>query len=350
MLIQKIFDELNMNKSNNILLKTADKLVNVLLAPVPAGQSLYEMIKEILAQSKDYIRNEQEKRFIRFHEAILKGNHEDNYDLSDAYIDQANYSTLLNACLQDIESEKVDFYAELTKNIARNKIPQEFVRPLILNLKEFSFQDIDDMRRSYVCKKYRIRSYPGSSDMKIELLPSIQEFHEFYGRNLMELRGLCKNGELTEFGDIFLESCLDKNKLTPISCDMEEWKNNASPILIISNSVTSDKVISDISNIANKLNFAGYKIGAITRIDYRSSKLIPKEIVLFFIDENIDDIISNLKYIKHFLGKNCIAIVSKSDYLEKLELIISYFNHIIIKNEIADDVLAEEILKKIEAK
>ncbi len=97
---------------------------------------------------------------------LLKPNADEERGLDDACIQAVDYHALLNACLQDIEDEKTELYATLTRNAAFRKLHSRDLRFFCVSLSEMTFNDLEEMRVAYIASKFKLVPSEGRVDLK----------------------------------------------------------------------------------------------------------------------------------------------------------------------------------------
>ncbi|POD98128.1 hypothetical protein BV924_05600 [Pectobacterium odoriferum] len=317
--------------------KTADIGANFVLNFVPGGNAVYELIKLGIEQAKRYATERQEKRIADFHTILLQPNTTGDIELSETYIDVADYHVLLNACLQDIEDEKTELYATLAKNAFLTKIPPRDLRFFCISLKEITFNDLEEMRVAYIASNFNIVPPVGAGRFEKLLSPEQSPSELAYGRKLMELRGFVEDGKINQYGERFVQTCYPTEKLLPESIQMFEWKNAGSPILMLSYELDDPDVLRLHMHLSELLRTSGFKT---TALYAPTRKMTPQTLVkssILIFKNKPERIISNIKHIDSLTHKGCTAVQMCNDYPIILEPLSGVFE--IIVNISGDDPL-----------
>ncbi len=318
--------------------KTADIGTNLVLSFVPGGNAVYELIKLGVEQTKRYITEKQEKRIADFHAALLKPNSTGDVELSNAYIEVADYHALLNACLQDIEDEKTELYATLARNAVFRRISPGDLRFFCISLKELTFNDLEEMRVAFIASRFNIVPPVGAGRFEKSLSPEQSPSRLAYGRNQMKLRGFVEDGKINQYGEKFVQTCYSAEKLLPESIQMSEWKNAGSPIFMLSYELDDPDVTRLHMHLSELLRTRGFKTTALSAPTRKVVHLtLVKSSILIFKNKP-ERIINNIKNIGSLTEKGCIAVQICDDYPMILEPLREIFE--IIVNISGDDPLA----------
>ncbi|MEQ9848447.1 hypothetical protein [Pectobacterium brasiliense] len=309
--------------------KTADIGANLALSFVPGGNAVYELIKLGVEQAKRYATERQEKRIADFHTALLKPNNTGGIELSDAYIEIADYHALLNACLQDIEDEKTELYATLARNAVFKKMSSRDLRFFCISLKEITFNDLEEMRVAYIASNFNIVPPTGAGRFEKSLSPEHSPSGLTYGRNLMKLRGFIEDGKINQYGEKFVQTCYPTEKLLPESIQMVEWKNAGSPILMLSYELDDPEIPRLHMHLSELLRTRGFKTTALFAPSRKTTHLtLAKSSILIFKNKP-ERIINNIKNIGSLIDKGCIAVQMCDDYPTILEPLHEMFEIIV---------------------
>ncbi|MGG5214425.1 hypothetical protein ACQZ19_03990 [Rahnella variigena] len=328
----------NENKKNKVISKTADVGVNLALSFVPGGSAVYELVKLGIEQAKTYVTERQEKRIIYFHKMLLKPNPIEDAELSDAYIEVADYHVLLNACLQDIEDEKTELYSTLARNAALRKVDSRDLRFFCVSLSEMVFNDLEEMRVAYIASRFNLVPPAGSGRFEKSLSSEHASNGLVYGRKLMELRGFVEKNKINEYGQKFVQACYPAEMLLPESIHMCEWKNAGSPILMLSYDLDDPTVTRLNMHLIDLLRARGFKTTPLYAPTKKLNQLtLIKGCILIFKDKP-ERIIENINYISNFTEKGCIAVQMSDHYPKILDPLRERFE--VVVNVSSDDPLS----------
>ncbi|GKW11378.1 hypothetical protein PEC301899_16600 [Pectobacterium carotovorum subsp. carotovorum] len=309
--------------------KTADIGANLALSFVPGGNAVYELIKLGVKQAKRYVTERQEKRIADFHSVLLKPSITGDIELSDAYIEVADYHALLNACLQDIEDEKTELYATLARNAVLRKISSRDLRFFCISLKEITFSDLEEMRVAYIASNFNIVPPVGAGRFEKSLSPDQSSLGLAYSRKLMELRGFVEDGKINHYGENFVQTCYPNEKLLPESIQMSEWKNTGSPILMLSYELDDPDVLRLHIHLSELLRSRGFKTTALYAPTRKITNLTLVKSSILIFKNNPERIINNIKHIGVLTDKGCIAVQMSDDYPIVLETLREMFEIVV---------------------
>lgn len=328
----------NENKKNKVISKTADIGVNLALSFVPGGSAVYEIVKLGVEQAKLYVTERQEKRIFDFHKALLKPNPTEDIELSDAYIEVADYHVLLNACVQDIEDEKTELYSTLARNAALKKVNSIDLRFFCVSLSGMTFNDLEEMRVAYIASNFNLVPPAGSGKFEKSLSSEHSSNGLVYGRKLMELRGFVEEGKINEYGQKFVKTCYPAENLLPESIHMCEWKNAGTPILMLSYDLGDPSVTRLNMHLSDLLRTRGFKTTPLSAPTRKLNQLTLVEVCILIFKDKPERIIDNIKYISNFIDKGCIAVQMNEHYPEILDPLHERFE--VVVNVSGDDPLS----------
>lgn len=327
--------------------KAADISVKAALSFIPGGTTVYELSQLGLAQAKAYIEQKQNHRIESFHTMLLGKDEDWNNELADTYIEAADYHLLLAACVQDLEDEKTEMYANLAKNAAQRRIASKDIRFFTLSLRELSLNDVKEMQEAYITNKYAIIPPQGAGSYKKNLKIDDASEDQIYGRGLMEQRGFVKEGILSSYGERFIESCHNSDKLIPSAVNMKEWKNPNSPILLLCYEIGDPYITRFFMRLSENLREKGYKtspLTALTRVE--RSTLFVWFTLLIFKDKS-DLIIQNIQFVEPILKKSSFAIQLAESFPTELESVKHLFSEVLAVDEKDPITAADKITNLI---
>ena len=129
----------------------------------PFGGTIYEITKSLFNHGRTYFKDRTDDRIKTFHEALLKGN-ADNDDF-DSFLkkpfDLDDYYAVLSSCVQDIENEKVWIYSTLMSSLIISHLNQALKRHFIKSCKELTYSELCFLRELYINNKYDLMTVGG---------------------------------------------------------------------------------------------------------------------------------------------------------------------------------------------
>ncbi|MFJ3471020.1 hypothetical protein [Pseudomonas sp. NPDC090201] len=209
-------------------LRIADLVTSTVLSNsgVPGANAAYDFTKLAIDEVRKYLLERQDLKIAKFHIAML-GDNSNSIDetILNSSIDIADYHSLLDACLNDIEMEKNGLYGRLAKSVAKGIVPYNIKRHYILSLKELTWDQIDLLGRLYVMTKHSIKPSHGLG--KLEASEAIDSPRagtvEALNIAALKARGFVYGNEITDFCESFLMAILPTENLTPAAFDFKEW-------------------------------------------------------------------------------------------------------------------------------
>jgi hypothetical protein len=213
---------------NNSTIKIADLVASTTLAAsgLAGAEVIYNFSKLAINAAKQYLVKREEERIIQFHSAMLKNEGDPDEDVMKSSIDVADYQSLLKACLDDMEDEKVGCYAALARAIALGKVQGSLKRNLILTLKDISWDQLDLLGHVYVLTNYEIKPSQGAgciepSTVLVKNPNSVRNLDI----DFLAYKGLVEQATLTLVGKELIETCFPEELLTPDAYDYQAWLN-----------------------------------------------------------------------------------------------------------------------------
>ncbi|CAB3916202.1 hypothetical protein [Achromobacter piechaudii] len=202
----------------------------ILSALVPGAGAAVGMSRKVIDHLKARAESKEARRVEEFCLALLRP---DNGNPAPGDADgeplAADFETLLAALISDLEDEKADYYATFAKRLARREIIKDHIRPLIFALRELTLREINALQRSYVATKHKL--IPARGPIYDPKLPTkVPGDPDFYGRRVMEHRGLTSGDQLTQYGMRFVEAVCSIEKLTPAAIGERVWATDCALI------------------------------------------------------------------------------------------------------------------------
>jgi hypothetical protein len=220
-------DLLKSSKSNQPL-KIADLIVTTGLSigATPLEGAIYSFAKFGADSIRKYFTDRSESKIYEFHRKLLL-NDNDQLDESilESTLEIAEYHALLQACLAEIEDKKTAIYGNLAKAIARNTVPKELRRHLILTLKEINWDQLDLLARVYVLSRGDIIPSTGPGNRSPTEAITAEDPYSAKGIDsaFLKLKSLISDENITPIGRIFSEACLPSDNLEPEAFEYKKW-------------------------------------------------------------------------------------------------------------------------------
>ena len=297
--------------SNSDIKKIGEIIFKEGLAILPGGEALHSLLRLRAEQTADYVRRRNEQRIEAFHQRILLM--EDgslDQTILESSFDEADFHALLSACVTDIESEKVDDYAGLTKSIALGRVPKELRRHFILALRDLAAAELSRMRSAYVATKHELIPARGPRLEPAEFLASDRpgSLKSIAVGNLTA-KGFVQQGKLTPSGLEFVQACSTQEQLTPQAVGQGEWTGHH--VAVISYEMGSPPSNRWIDEIQSTLDLHRTKSTclAVLRDNFQQARLPFSEAILV-LGPKTERVAENVEYLQHFARFNPIVALA----------------------------------------
>jgi hypothetical protein len=183
-------------------------------ATAPGLSALYDFAKLTIAEVKEYRQNRDQNRAENFHQALLRVDGAWNTEFAQADIQDVDFHALFSACMADIEEEKVERYAALTRSIAFGQVQRDEKRFFIMSLKELTNDDLERLRKAHIASRYDLVPTQGTRfDAKITRDP--ESSYRNFGYEQLLRREFTKEGSVTPLGQRFVTACYSQIELLP---------------------------------------------------------------------------------------------------------------------------------------
>lgn len=182
------------------------------------GGVFVDWARERFAKVRESMQREGEQRIDDFFAELFRGNTSLENDVAKVFLDDADFSALLRACIADIEAEKTEAYACMTRAIATNQVERLARRHCILALRDLGAEELQHLRWALIAKRSGFSSSQRAFRSEAEILdPGEPGGRRWVAIRNLENRGLVVDGKLSPIGEIFTSACWRPEKLTPTS-------------------------------------------------------------------------------------------------------------------------------------
>lgn len=182
----------------------------------------------------------RDKQIENYYKELLRADDDEFVELPDSMnLSDLDFVALLGACSSELEVEKAEIYARLTKSIANGVVEKEYKRHFIITLSNTAFEDLETLRLAYVCKNHNVMNKSrnlrlNSGDvLKVDHLGAIGSIclEDFARAKLIEAEGI------SSIGEIFIKAIYPKDQLTPASLGYSVWQNKTIELCFADNNV-----------------------------------------------------------------------------------------------------------------
>lgn len=192
------------------------------------GSVVGEAWNIIAERSREAFLRRNEERIEAFHRRILL--HEDgslDQAVLAATLEDGDFNALLAACVADVEAEKVDLYATLTRTMMGGGVRKEMRRHFILSMRDLSVSELARLRSAYVASRHELIADRGPRIYPSEFLKSQQQ-NTLVGIEIGNLvtRGFVSGSALTPIGEEFVQAYSTPERLTPEAEGRKAWSGH----------------------------------------------------------------------------------------------------------------------------
>lgn len=225
------------------ILKIADVAIKLGLTTTPTAEAVYEASKAGLEFARDYVQGRNEKRIFEFHRKLLTEDNALDEGMIEAELSATDFYALLDACISDIEEEKISPYATLTRSIALRLVPVTHRRHFMHSLKELTFEHLDILRETYTLTRYSCIAQNNKLIDSVNFLSllKLDSISRLALKTLIE-RGLVAEAGITPLGVSFIESCYPVDDLAPHNFNYKASKHERGVIIKLIDSKEVQKV------------------------------------------------------------------------------------------------------------
>ncbi|BBP82790.1 hypothetical protein PHLH8_24320 [Pseudomonas sp. Pc102] len=180
------------------------------------------------------IKRHQEVRINRYCKALLSIEHDFSNSHEVGLEDyEIEFGDLIQACMQDSDSDKTEAYAKLTISLRFASLERKYRRHFILSLKQLSFTELELLRHSYIAKKYNVIPNIGYGILQQNQIFDRNKLGDI-GRvsinSLLQLGFITDEG-ISQLGILFTQSVYGRKELHPDSLGWNTWQKD--PVLIV---------------------------------------------------------------------------------------------------------------------
>jgi len=221
--------------------------------------ALADLYKERTARLRDAMHREQEERLAKFYLQVLNGDAAMDEEVARAMLDDADFHSLVKACVADIEAEKTEAYATMARSIASGLVEKDWRRHFILALRDLAAEEIQILRRAYIAKHHDLIPQQGSSIddghfLKLDAAPGTRKAIALAN---LGAKGFVHGGKLAPAGEQFTKACWRPTQLTPSAISSRSWSGHN--IAIISYELDGPSVVAFAMLLERELRKAGAK-------------------------------------------------------------------------------------------
>jgi hypothetical protein len=287
--------------------------------------ALVDSLKERTERLRNAIHLEQEERLNKFYLQMLNGDAAMDEKVARAMVDDADFHSLVKACVADIEAEKIDAYANMARSIASGAVKKEWRRHFILALRDLAAEEIEILRRAHIAKHHNLIPVQGNSIneghfLELDAAPGTQKAIALAN---LGAKGFVYGGKLAHAGDEFTNACWRQEQLTPGAIDFRNWSGHN--VAIVSYELGVPAVAAFATLLQDELRKAGVKsnIIALLRDNAQHTRHL-STMAVFLCGAGTNHLQANLPYLLEFSKKVPMLLVEMSDqtpvYIEGLQV------------------------------
>ena len=215
------------NKGNLSFLKKSEKYGLKLMELIPGLDKPVTAIKYL----QEFYDEQKEIRISRYCTALVNCISTEDYAAANELATDIEFADLLQAYLNDSDSNKAEAYAQLTITLKFGSLDKEYRRHFMLSLKQLAHEDLELLRLAYIATKYESIPKHGYGVLSQSDIFNDHELGVIRSLSVETLRqlGLIKPEGITDLGKLFIKSVYSREL-----CDFhEDFKIWQSPPVII---------------------------------------------------------------------------------------------------------------------
>lgn len=228
------------NKESLSFLKKAEKYGLQLAELIPGLDKPATAIKHL----REFHDKQKKVRISRYCNALVNCISTTDYATANDLATDIEFADLLQACVNDSDSNKSEAYAQLTVTLKFGSLDKEYRRHFMLSLKQLAHEDLELLRLAHIATKHELIPKHGYGVLSQSEIFDHHKLGIIRSLSVEALRqlGLIKPEGITELGKLFIRSVYDR-----VLCDHHEdfkiWQNP--PVIIL----TGEKKDSHNNNV-----------------------------------------------------------------------------------------------------
>ncbi|WP_440811697.1 hypothetical protein ACTACJ_21210 [Pseudomonas syringae] len=234
-------------------LKKVEKYGLKLAVLIPGLQKPATVIKYL----REFHDDQKEIRISRYCKALVNCISTTDYAAANDLATDIEFADLLQACVNDSDSNKAEAYAQLTITLKFGSLDKEYRHHFMLSLKRLAHEDLELLRLAYIATKHELIPKQGHGILSQSDIFNNQNLGVIRSLSIDTLRqlGLIKPEGITDLGKLFIKSVYSREL-----CDHHEgFKIWQSPPVVI---LTGGKKDNHNDNVIN--NFKALRVRCVT--------------------------------------------------------------------------------------
>ncbi|AZF16980.1 hypothetical protein C4J92_3512 [Pseudomonas sp. R3-18-08] len=245
---------LNEDKKESLrFLRKAEKYGLKLAELIPGLDKPATIIKHL----REFHEEQKKIRISRYCRALVNCISTTDYAAANELATDIEFADLLQACVNDSDSNKAEAYAQLTITLKFGSLEKEYRRHFMLSLKQLAHEDLELLRLAHIATKNELIPKHGYGVLSQSDIFNNQKLGVIRSLSIETLRqlGLIKSEGITELGKLFIKSVYSREL-----CDHhEDFKIWQSPPIII---LTGEKKDTHNDNVID--NFKCLRVRCVT--------------------------------------------------------------------------------------
>ncbi|MFJ4145218.1 hypothetical protein [Pseudomonas sp. NPDC089734] len=214
-------------KESLSFLSKAEKYGLKLAELIPGLEKPATIIKHL----RDFHDEQKEIRIRRYCKALVNCISTADYTAANELATDIEFADLLQACVNDSDSNKSEAYAQLTITLKFGSLDKEYRRHFMLSLKQLAHEDLELLRLAHISTKHELIPKHGYGVLSQSDIFNDHKLGVIRSLSVQTLRqlGLIKPEGITDLGKLFIKSIYSREL-----CDHhEDFKIWQSPPVII---------------------------------------------------------------------------------------------------------------------
>ncbi|QUG90438.1 hypothetical protein GR140_17275 [Pseudomonas putida] len=225
----------NVSNGNPGFLKKVEKYGMKLGELIPGLDKPTTIIRHL----RDFHDEQKEIRIDRYCKALVNFISMEEYSAASELATDIEFADLLQACVNDSDSNKAESYAQLTIMLKFGALEKEYRRHFIFSLKQLSYEGLELLRLAHVASKYQLIPHDGSWIMSQSEIFNNHKLGVIGAISVAALRQLGFVGPkgITDLGNLFVKSVYGRERCESHE-DHKVWQNSS--VMILTNGMQDE--------------------------------------------------------------------------------------------------------------
>lgn len=193
----------------------------------------------VLKHLREFHDEQKNIRIDRYCRALVNCISAEDYLVANKLATDIEFADLLQACLNDSDSNKAEAYAKLTVTLKFDTLDKEYRRHFVLALKQLAHEDLELLRLAYIATEYQLIPEQGHGVLSQSEIFNTHKLGVIRALSVETLRqlGLIKSEGITDLGKLFVKSIYSR-ELCDHHEDFKIWQDP--PVVILTGGKKDD--------------------------------------------------------------------------------------------------------------